>query len=227
MGYSPTDPALFDDKNGECVYSYCEKEQIPITLHFSSYGYSHILHKNIVKGHVYDKMSGEAVPIEAISPEKLLVYSTNTFGDPSMLERQWLLNHPKLWKLVLEKFPKLRLNFAHFGGSDQMADYLENPYKGYWVKELIDILDNYKNTYSDISFFDTTTKKQILPIDFYDGIYKKLPNSIKKKVMYGSDFMTLSLIEEDLGKYFESFKESFGSDFEKISEDNPQRFLRL
>lgn len=144
-----------------------------------------------------------------------------------MIERQWLLNHPKLWKLVLNKYPKLRVNFAHFGGSEQMADYIEHPFKGYWVKELIDMLCNYKNTYSDISFFDSTTKSKLKPQDYYDNIYKKLPSSVKKKVMYGSDFMTLSLIEDDLEKYYNNFKDSFGKDFEKISEDNSSRFLML
>jgi hypothetical protein len=40
-------------------------------------------------------------------------------------ERATVLNHPRLWLEVLEQFPNLIINLAHFGGSGQIMEFLE------------------------------------------------------------------------------------------------------
>ena len=63
---------------------------------------------------------------------------------------------------------------------------------------------------------------------FKDRIYDNndiLPEIVKSKVMYGSDYNVLMLFEASLADYLSDFKRIFGSDFDKLSIDNPNRFL--
>lgn len=48
---------------------------------------------------------------------------------------------------------------------------------------------------------------------------------VKSKVMYGSDYNVFMLFEASLADYLSDFKRIFGDDFDKLSIDNPSRFL--
>ena len=54
-----------------------------------------------------------------------------------ILERASVLNHPKLWEIVMAKYPDLKINFAHFGGSTQLMNYVKYVFdpKGYKKKD--------------------------------------------------------------------------------------------
>ena len=67
----------------------------------------------------------------------------------------------------------------------------------------------------------------LTPEILYEKVYSKLPNKIKKKIMWGSDFFMLDLAETDLSRYLNQFEAAFGKDFERISCKNPRRFLKI
>ena len=73
-------------------------------------------------------------------------------------ERQIYLNHPKLWRKVLEKYPRLRINFAHMGGNKQVALYANELDTGYWTKEILSLVYDYKNAYRITSYNVCYTK---------------------------------------------------------------------
>ena len=131
------------------------------------------------------------------------------------------LNHPLIWGKVVEKYPNLILNLAHFGGGTQLGMALDNPAdETLWSNRIIALLkDPRYKVYTDISCFS----------DF--NVIDKFVNSamfqeIKPKVLYGSDFILLLLFENSFQKNVEQFKAKFGKDFDIIASINPKEFLK-
>lgn len=229
LGYSPTNPVLFDACDRQSVYSWCEKNQIPITVHCNNEGFSHKLSENYVEGDVYYSEYGEIIPMNYLDENNILRYHNNNIRnfDSLVRERQLLLNHPKLWGKVLEKYPKLKINFAHLGGSQQIMEYTNGSKKAFWTKMIIDLVEKYPNAYTDLSCFKVPEPEKFNIRDFYKKVYLNLPKKVQNKIMYGSDFYMLALYQPDLKEYIDEFKSTFGEDFNRIACDNPAVFLGL
>lgn len=122
-GFSPTDPVLMGTKKQQGVYGFCVENNIPITVHNSNAGFACLSNILNVRGHVYlnqaiTEMNG---PIKFYNRLFSLRVKEVSRAIP---ERAKILNHPKLWALVLDKYPELTINFAHFGGSGQIMEYV-------------------------------------------------------------------------------------------------------
>ena len=228
LGYSPTDPVLFDNSKGKSVYGWCQRHNIPITAHCGYGGFSHALQRNVVHGDIFYPNAGEVISMEYIDKDLILKYEHGILNFEEMVkERQLYLNHPKLWRKVLEKYPKLRINFAHMGGNKQVAKYATGLHTGYWTKQILELVSDYKYAYTDLSFMTPVSNPKFNVDILYSNIYSNLSSKVKKKILWGSDFFMLDLAETDLSRYLEQFKQAFGSDFVKISYENPKRFLRI
>ena len=228
LGYSPTNPVLYDNSEGQSVYGWCQRHKIPITVHCGYSGFSHALDKNIVHGDIFYPEAGEIVSMKDINNEMILKYKHGIFNFEEMVkERQLYLNHPKLWRKVLEKYPRLIINFAHMGGNRQAAQYAAGMGTGYWTKQILDLINDYKHAYTDLSFMTPVKEPEFNIEILYNQIYSKLSSKAKKKVLWGSDFYMLDLEQPDLSKYIEQFKLAFGNEFYKISYENPKKFLRI
>ncbi|RLD61839.1 MAG: hypothetical protein DRJ01_07195 [Bacteroidetes bacterium] len=207
-GYSPTNPVLFgDENNNDCVYKYCEENAIPITAHCSDAGFATFANKLNITGEIYKYK--EIVRVDDF--ELYFKYSVVKDGLKAVEERAEILNHPLLWEQVLQKFPNLYLNLAHFGGKNDE-----------WRQHIVDLMSKYKNLYTDLSGIYS---KDLL-IKIRNNFFKKLPDNIKNKVMYGSDYYIVTIFESDFEKYLNNFEKVFSSaDFDKLTIDNPSRFL--
>ncbi|MCH4888423.1 hypothetical protein EZV73_12600 [Acidaminobacter sp. JC074] len=228
LGYSPTHPILYDDSSGESVYGYCEKHQIPITIHASLEGFSHMLDKSLVEGDIYYGPSGKAIPSHHAYKDGIVDYRNNftsmSFSELTQ-ERLLLLNHPNIWRKVLTKYPNLKLNMAHFGGIIQMCKFLKGNQTGFYAPEIIDLMKEFPNVYTDLSCLYNYEKKDLYMEEIYEKIYEPLPEHIKDRVMYGSDYYMLILFDTPLDNYIQGFRQAFGPEFKRISEENPKRFL--
>ena len=228
LGYSPTNPVLYDNSEKQSVYGWCQLHRIPITVHCGYGGFSHTLERNIVHGDIFYPNAGEVIPMENIDKDLILKYEHGILNfDEMVKERQLYLNHPKLWRKVLDKYPRLIINFAHMGGNYQVAKYASGSHTGYWTKQILDIVYDYKYAYTDLSFMTPVEEPKFDAEILYNNIFKKLPKKVKKKILWGSDFFMLDLAETDLSRYLEQFKLAFGKDFVKIAHENPRRFLRI
>ncbi|HYQ56996.1 MAG TPA: amidohydrolase family protein [Draconibacterium sp.] len=119
-GFSPTDPVLMGTSNNPGIYALCQEHKIPITVHNSNGGFACLSSVLKVRGDVL--INGNIV-----KPKKPLVFDERFFSrkvHKAIAERAKKLNHPQLWELVMKKFPNLTINFAHFGGSSQIMDYI-------------------------------------------------------------------------------------------------------
>ena len=228
LGYSPTDPVLFDNSKGQSVYGWCQRNKIPITVHSGYGGFSNTLNRSVIHGDIFYPNAGEVLPMEDVDKDLILKYESGILNFSEMVkERQLYLNHPKLWRKVLEKYPRLRINFAHMGGNHQVAKYANGLSTGYWTKQILDLVNDYKYAYTDLSFMTPLDNPEFNAEILYKNIYSKLPANVKKKILWGSDFFMLDLAERDLSRYLDEFKQAFRNDFEKISYENPKKFLRI
>ncbi len=230
LGYSPTHPVLFDNSKGQSVYGYCERHKIPITVHSSVEGFSHFLDKNKVDGDIYYPEAGKCVPAESLYEDGIVTYEKNVptinFEDITR-ERLVLLNHPVIWRKVLEKYPKLKIDLAHFGGVIQSYKYATNDKSSFWTEYIIEMLDEFPNVYTDLScFYEQDNNADYMKV-IYKNLYRKLSKKAKEKVMFGSDYYMLALYNTTPKDYIASFREAFKRDFVKISEENPVNFLDI
>lgn len=230
LGYSPTHPVLFDDSKKESVYGYCQRNKIPITIHSSIEGFSHFLDRTYIDGDIYYPDGGKCVPAHAVYKNGIVSYENNlpipSFEDITG-ERLLLLNHPIIWRKVLEKYPRLKINMAHFGGVIQMYKYANYDQSAFWPEYIEELLNEFPNVYADLScYYEQGNNSDYMNL-IYENVYKRMSKKAKTKVMFGSDYYMLALYNTTPQTYIKSFREAFKRDFSKISEDNPKRFLDI
>ena len=216
-GFSPTDPALF---NPGGLYEHCVRNRIPITVHFALGGFATPLSSVWIRGDIYNPDYGEAVPAGDRGEGRLNFATKMTGGTipAAVHERQVFLNHPRLWDKVLRRWPGLIINFAHAGGSEETAGYLNG--EAGWMWWLFHRAMKYRGVYADFSAH---------PGD--DGLLEPLGKVLKKhsllrrKLLFGSDYFLSALSERDPAVYLGRHREAFGFAWKAISERNAARFL--
>ena len=128
---------------------------------------------------------------------------------------------PSKWAQVLENYPALKLNLAHFGRLKSSEDK--------WEKEILKLIEKYDNVYTDISYrgFDDNGYKVLKDAFQYtkdEGFRSKL----KSRILYGTDFM-INLIKT--GSYCEYTNYFLNTThFSSLEKDafcsvNPEKFL--
>lgn len=211
-GYSVTDPVLFD-KGG--VYEYCQNNKIPITAHCSSAGFSTFVKKLEVKGIVYINEEIQEAP-----KNKKIEFETDFIHDGSKAveERALVLNYPALWEVVLDKYPYLYLNLAHFGGFD---DKWRNEIYRLLCKSDNDGVLKYPNLYTDLSAM--AFKEELINVK--ENYFDNSPANVKQKFMYGSDYYLVMIYSNSFEEYLGHFVKVFNNDFDLIAKVNPRNFL--
>ncbi len=239
-GYSPTDPVLFDilPDRPDCVYKYCQDNRIPITAHCSPGGFGTIARSVHVRGHIYvDKdwsvsvddqvyEGGEDGQLYKVDGD-LHFNKTLENSDFRIVaqERSRLLNHPEIWRIVLDRYPELYLNLAHFGGDKELKAYAEDPDgkgngKRSWSKIIVGLMQDYPNLYTDLSCH----YKYEIVRDFKENVFDSL--EVKERIMYGSDFPMVLLSVPFLRDYEKQHRDIFGkAEFKNLTTRNPRNFL--
>jgi predicted TIM-barrel fold metal-dependent hydrolase len=215
-GYSPTDPLLFgpDGKKGG-IYAFCEENGIPVTAHNSDGGFATFSDSVIINGLIH--VNGQLRQLK----NDRVTFKSRFFQKGAVYERAATLNHPLIWEKVVEKYPGLILNLAHFGGGQQLNGALDHPEnEKLWSNRIIALLkDKRYKVYTDISCFYNF---EVLRKFFNSPVYRE----IKTRTLYGSDFILLLLFENDFNENVRQFKDIFGSDFDIIASSNPEEFLK-
>lgn len=199
-GYSPYDDRLFP------LYAYCEEYGIPITAHCSGSGFATFARSIDINGLVY--LGGKLELKKGI-----LDFEHYKLRDKQRVEEKAVkLNHPKIWEQVLQKYPLLKLNLAHFGLHDG----------GEWTREIFALMQKYPNLYTDFSCVSDSSALQGL----YHDYYQKASVDVKKRFLYGSDFYLNLLFVDSMQEYLRHFRECFtANEWVAITEENTREFL--
>lgn len=202
-GYSPADPMLM------ALYAYCDQHAIPITAHCSGGGFASFAKNVHIQGLIYQdariqEHNGNITFKHYKITDKERVY-----------EKAQLLNHPLIWEKVLEKYPNLILNLAHFGSSEGSEE---------WSLHILRLMKLYPNLYTD---FSCIAEKATLDT-MYNAYYSKAESTLKKKFLYGSDFYLNMLFIDDMKQYINQFEKIFSTtEMKEITEINPRKFLGM
>lgn len=199
LGYYPFDERLYQ------VYRMAEDNGIPITAHCSRGGVFY-------KGSITKEMRKHPKTGKEFKTRKNKFF-TDIYTDPDNYE------------YLLKDFPKLKINLAHFGGSDEWDKYLQNSIDEdgelSWYVKVRELVRKYPNVYTDVSY--TMYKKDLLPL-----LKVSLEDeAINKKILFGTDYY---MVEQELTeKQFSiNLRASIGEEkYRLIAEQNPKPFLRM
>jgi predicted TIM-barrel fold metal-dependent hydrolase len=201
LGYKPLDPRLpyLHDlkKDADCFYARCEREGIPILAHCSPGGiYTHELklyreYDSGVPQYRINPSSSSSKPADA----------SYVSGDNQNIAMKYFWDnyvHPLEWRKVLQKFPKLRLCLAHFGGDE----WKKGP-ESDWITEIVALTKEYPNVYTDFACWDLDYAKE----SFAQILKNRRYSHLRDKILFGTDwYMTLLVLD---GKSYKSFCEEF------------------
>ena len=126
LGYFPSDPVLMP------IYEICEEKNIPITSHCGGA----TTHYNKTK-----YLERKRLIIDAAGKSKEENYRINM--RPLLKKKAKIaktFNAPDNWIPVLHKFPKLKLNIAHFGSDNEWEAY-RNGKANTHIHQTLDLLD--------------------------------------------------------------------------------------
>lgn len=201
-GYSPTDPALM------ALYEYCERHGAPLTAHCSGGGFASFSPSITVHGHVY--RNGEVVPHDGV-----LEFRHYRLTDKLRVkEKAELLNHPRLWEKVMEAFPRLRLNLAHFGCQDEGTE---------WTELIYGMMEKFPGLHTDLSCITEASKLREMREYFL-----RAPEQVRRKFLFGSDFYLNLLFLDGMKEYMENFRNTFTEqERRELMTANPSDFLGL
>ncbi|MCK4790899.1 MAG: amidohydrolase [Desulfobacteraceae bacterium] len=139
---------------------------------------------------------------------------------------------PDNYKDLLDKYPKLKLCLAHFGGITEWDAYLNDPWEENdkekaWVSKIIDMIKlddedgkpKYPNLYVDISYtaynLQTHAYLKVLLAD----------DRLKNRVLFGSDFYIVQ-VETSERAFGIGLRGYLGEEvFDQIARVNPRKFL--
>lgn len=190
QGYLPTHPELIP------VYDYCARYDIPIIVHCSLGGFENFRSQNWVESWT--------APPRWESFTKVRRSHSGFYADPEQ------------WMPVLERWPTLRLDFGHFGGSLAGKPGTVNRA---WLDTIHRLMRQYPNVYADLSYVsDPSRQAQTLEIIRQSDI-------LPQRVMFGTDFIMVAMDRElgGLSQYFSNY-----SDLEEeLLVGNARRFLKL
>lgn len=217
LGYDPNDIRLHP------IYELCQEFSIPVLTHCGS---------DTIRA--YDN---ENFDVSLMENEKILM-DGKKFRELSDRQRADWLNHPARWQPVLEKYKKLRLNIAHFGGE---VSWLENERNNRYRKEerkgrkrgeeekkmmekrkehIIELM-SYDNVYSDFSYSIENIEATKLLVQMIN-----VDDKIKHRTLFGTDFWVI-LKEGKLDIEVKKFVKELNSEelTQRLFQTNPLEYL--
>lgn len=101
--------------------------------------------------------------------------------------------NPANWRDVLNRFPELRLNLAHFGGFDEehADDPCGDPGEN-WEQTLSEMLGRYPNLYFDLGYWTDAAKDERV-IERTRALLEAYPVALER-MMYGSDWSMIGRV---------------------------------
>ncbi len=184
LGYDPSDYRLWP------IYEICEKYNIPVLSH----------------------CGGESISTDEV--DNLTIYEGDIKVNLTGKDRKeiaYSLNDPARWTIVLEKFPKLKLNLAHFGGNETWEKPSVVSHEGQKRKETIfKFMSMYDNVYADFSYIlietlPTKNLREVITVKEY----------IRKRTLFGTDYWVVNK-EGDLLKEQKEFLNSIDENAEEL-----------
>lgn len=201
LGYDPSDFRLWP------IYKICEKYSIPVLTH----------------------CGGETISTANLDIEIFEGKNKKPITAKNRKAIAYILNDPNRWKLVLEKFPKLKLNFAHFGGyetwnSSKSVDKKIDPQQR---KECIfNFMQEYPNVFADFSYnlVETDLSRNLKEVLYTNEI-------VRERTLFGSDYWVVNKegnLQNEQSRFIKKLDEDLPEVLnlgKKLTLINPKKYL--
>ena len=201
LGYDPFDYRLWP------IYKICERYSIPVLTHCGG----GIISTDDLCFEVY------------VGERKEIIKAHNRKGIAE------ILNNPERWIPVLEKFPKLRVDFGHFGGYDTWAssksvtDGTDTQHR----KECIfGLMNKYDNVYADFSY-------NFVEDYLSANLVKVLATNkkVRERTLFGTDYWMVtpdSNMKDRQDEFIARLEDASQDSFDLVKMlliDNPTKYL--
>lgn len=121
------------------------------------------------------------------------------------------------WRRVLDAYPGLKINFAHYGSQRGKAKEWEKIITDYIIK------DN-SNVYTDFSF-SAKNDEFYKDLDSFISLGKD-PAKLKDRILFGTDYMINLIFLNSYNEYLRYFINTEHISYKKkLCSENPERFL--
>ncbi|HEX3046676.1 MAG TPA: amidohydrolase family protein [Bacillota bacterium] len=132
---------------------------------------------------------------------------------------------PSRWQIVLENYPSLKINLAHFGFQKKtMRSILATQ----WMEQILQLILKYENVYTDFSYRGTKKKYYRTLRRLIDRTPEAARPKLLNHILFGSDFM-INLIKIDsyfdFYEFFHSSAHLTAAEKDRFGSQNPERFL--
>lgn len=132
---------------------------------------------------------------------------------------------PKRWEKVLEKYPKLKINFAHMGKTGKFWKVLT---REQWTRQILDLVLKYDDVYTDFSCCGFSEAYYASLKALLEKYANKQTEKLYSRILFGSDFMINLLYIDSYSGYIDIFLES--PSFTNTQKHdfvfrNPERFM--
>ena len=216
LGYLPSHPKLMQ------IFKVCAEKNIPVTTHCGGASTK-------FEGH---KVQGDYFQWDENARQLIPMHFDLNFRDYRRSQRDIqvvkFFNSPKNWIPVMETYPKLKVNLAHMGSSDEWYDYRRGVADTH-VHESLYMVEKYANIYLDISysFSNNANLKKMYEIMTTNNYSTAATTAYRNKIMYGTDFY-MTQNEKHLATLVKNLFAQFKDNTEALNRlciHNPLAFL--
>lgn len=237
LGFFPFDPRL------EELYRYAERHQLPVISHCTRSGSQYIGEKIehlIPQKPLRIELPGnDVVAASFVSVDQRIAtyYLKNWIKDNKLSNHDKacdLFGHPQNYVVLLEKFPLLKICLAHMGGSNEIhtnkpsgeLKEIREVDTVLWFDLILEMMVRYPNLYTDISYTvsDFNEPKILERVKILMQTPDKNGVLLAERVLFGTDFFMTEQEAREADLY-KIAQEQLAPWFDKITRQNPQRFL--
>lgn len=133
---------------------------------------------------------------------------------------------PGHWLPILQRLPRLKVCFAHFGGGSGLVKPAIPP--AHWARKILSLMESFGGVYADLSSHSAPMKDAASTKSYFTNLKALLADArYRDRILFGTDYwlVRFRLTETRHWRYFE---ENLGPEgFERIAAQNPRRFLGL
>lgn len=129
------------------------------------------------------------------------------------------------WRSVLKEYPNLGINLAHFPIRERFLGVFQKKRR---LKEILDLVLNYKNVYVDFSNRAINDKYYMSLKRLIHKSAGELKEKLKRRILFGTDFTINLMSIESYNRYLDIFSKNTSFDEEEknsFCSANPERFL--
>ncbi len=213
------------DKRLDALYAWAEDNQVPIMTHCTRHGVYYLGRMADVLLDLWPEgLNPSATDMPAIHArisrfrQAKLTWNNTQYGCN-------IFTHPQNYRPILEKYPRLKICLAHFGGDDELLEKDQRIHNGgidtdNWSMEVLRLLEDerWPNVYTDISY--TLYNPRV-----YEILRTHIDGPEGNRILFGSDFY-MTLKEDREENLLQRCVESLNMDrFKKIAKQNTDTYL--